>query len=214
MKDGENQHIESSDLHEGHKSLDLFSPVANFDDLTGSGNSGKIMKAQSDDLFIPVSAPTILVVVIYRILDDRGWLVSERFYPVLQSIQGLLPFPPLLMAFHPCVAESGETFVFPRKIDPPGLKANSWNQSLDEALQQSGQWMRVWPDSQTERYHYEHVKGPDGILLEYPDFEADLAASLSANVIDRVDHPIIETILAERLRNKALQASKPDEEIY
>tara|TARA_R110000823_G_C15947080_1_gene501119 strand:+ start:1790 stop:2449 length:660 start_codon:yes stop_codon:yes gene_type:complete len=194
--------------------LDGFSPIADFDELTGGSSTGKIMKAQQDDLFAPVSPPKVLACVIHRVLDDRGWLVAEKYCLVPQHLQGLLPVGPRKLAFHPCVAESGKHFIFPRKIDSLGYKPNSWNQSLDEALQKVGQWRRIWPDNQAERYHYEFAKGPDGVLLEYPGFEDDLAASLSSNIIDRLDHPILEAILAERQRAMEQQKAKSDREVY
>jgi hypothetical protein len=156
----------------------------------------RIRRFQRDEAFTRVGNAVTYAILIHRKVDAQGYYRGEDYHPIPGALQAQLGSLLRSVAFTPCLSQSGEHFILARKVDPPGAPANSWNQSLAEALiEPPGQWMKIWSDSLVQRYQYELVQPQLEGSPEYPDFAQDLEAALSPNIITSLDHPVIQRIL-------------------
>jgi hypothetical protein len=134
-----------------------------------------------------------LVCYVERRTDPQGYYIGEDYYPVHSALQPKVRQPLRLVKFHGCWSNSGKCFICPQKKDIPGRRPNSWNASLAKALDTpAGQWLKIWSDSLTEQYQYELVPPAVEGNPDYPEFQQDLEKALKPNIIDRLDHPILQ----------------------
>ncbi len=121
-----------------------------------------IRRPRRDEPFTTVADPTTIACIVERKLDNWGNPSGEEYYPVIGDLQNQVGAGIRSVAFHPCATASGETFIYPQKIDPPQAWANSWNASLAQALSlPPDQWRTVWSDKMAECYQHDLVTPPN-----------------------------------------------------
>jgi hypothetical protein len=154
-----------------------------------------IRRPRRDEPFTTVADPTTIACIVERKLDNWG----EEYYPVIGDLQNQVGAGIRSVAFHPCATASGETFIYPQKIDPPQAWANSWNASLAQALSlPPGQWRTVWSDKEAECYQHDLVAPQMENTPEYPKFQEDLEQALTPNIIDSLDHSVLQRLLGQQ----------------
>ena len=179
--------------------LDSCKPQASLSRADSPSAAPNIRKPGRDEVFTTAAGPTTIAVVIEHKLDFWGNPSGERYYPVTGGLQQQLVSDIRSVAFHPCVSASGQAFIFPQKLDPPQSWVNSWNASLATALTlPPGQWRVVWSDKGAECYQHDLMTAPVEGIPEYSDFQKDLENALSPNIIDCLDHPVIQRLLANQ----------------
>ena len=172
-----------------------------FVDKDGNAVANKIRRSGRNEVFSTTGSQKELPCALWRIRDGIGNLVSEVYCPVARALHQQLPVKMRMVRFHACISESGETFIYPQKLDPPGMPANSWNESLDKALSSHPrEWITLWSDSEVQSYQYEPVRSDSQARIEYPDFEKDLSEALEPNFINDVNHPIVRELQGQRRR--------------
>lgn len=176
-------------------SLNDCTPTGTLEEGDGQAIS-TIRGPNRDDAFALIDHPVKLACVIERSEDASGQYAGESYYPVAKSLQDKLIKHTRLVAFHPCLSQTGEHFILPQKLQLANSQQNSWNISLAEALSTpQGQWLRLWSDRGLQRYEFELVDIESDDKLEYPEFQNDLDRSLSENIIDSLKHPVIQHLL-------------------
>jgi hypothetical protein len=159
-----------------------------------------IRRFQQDEPFTRVvTEPITIACLIDRKEDNGGFYAGEDYYPVPAQFQNQARRFLRNLAFHACVTAYGEWFILAQKLDLPHSRPNSWNESLAKALGEPvGQWLKVWSDSPAQRYQYELVQPQMEGTPEYPDFAEDLEKSLVPNIIDTLNHPVLQRLLDDR----------------
>jgi len=171
--------------------------------------SKSITRPRRDEPFTTVADPIIVACVVDRKRARFSQQASEEYYPVTRELQQQAGTGLRSVAFHPCVNASGNTFIYPQKLDPPHAWPNTWNASLAQALSlPTGQWRTVWSDKEAECYQHELVEPPMESTPEYPNFREDLEQALTPNIIATIDHPVLQQILCRQ------DADIDNEEIY
>lgn len=197
----------SNNLDENHSaavspldiSLNSCSPKPNFQPSNPVITTQKIRRARRDEAFTTVGEPRLFSCLIDRKRDNWGNISGEDYYPVISDLQNQVGSSIRSVAFHPCVSSSGETFIYPQKLDPPNMWANPWNASLAEVFSiKQGLWRIVRSDKAAQCYHHEVVILPIGKKPEYPAFQDDLEQALTPNIITSINHPVVQKILAEQ----------------
>jgi hypothetical protein len=197
---------------ENESLLESCTPAINPHRATLSGER-RIRRFELDEPFTTVGTPVILCVAIKREASSGGFYSGEQYHPIPVHLQADLRRISRQVAFHACVGRTGP-FILPQKLDPPGAPPNSWNQSLANALAHPpGQWRKVWVDRDLERYRCDLISSPVEGDPEYPDFKEDLERALKPNIVDRVDHPVVQQILDARNRRNR-EIDDLDERIY
>jgi hypothetical protein len=159
----------------------------------------QIGRPPRDEPFTRVDEGIALQCIIYRNRDQWGNYTGEEYYPVTADLHSTIPVPMRTVAFHPCISKPGQCYICPQKVDPPGSRSNPWNASLAEALSvPSGQWLKIWSDRDAERYQHELLPPQMEGTLEYPDFAKDLEKALVPNIIDTLNHPVLQRLLDDR----------------
>jgi hypothetical protein len=188
--------------------LDSCKPTASLLPAGSPPTASIIRKSGRAEVFTTTGMPPIIAVIIDRKLDSWGNSSGEIFHPVTGEIQNQVAAGIRSLAFHPCVSASGQAFIYPQKLDPAHSWANSWNASLATALTlPPGQWRTVWSDKGAECYQHDLVTAPVEGIPEYPHFQADLENALSPNIIDSLEHPVIQQLLGN-------QSAVNDLEVY
>ncbi len=158
-----------------------------------------IRRATQDEDFTTLADPVTLACIVDRQEDSWGNYTGEIYYPVSGTLQGNIGLPVRSVAFHPCITATGTTFIYPQKLDPPRSRVNSWNASLADALShQPGHWRRIWSDSDAQRYQHDLVSARMEDTPAYPGFRDDLEQVLSPNIINSLDHPVIQRLLCQQ----------------
>lgn len=203
--------IETQSTHEQNASSALTAcrPVTATQSADPNASSGKIRRPRRDEPFTTVGQPMIIACIVDRKRDSWGNPGSEDYHPVVGTLQPQAGSDLRSIAFHPCATASGETFIYPQKLDPPNTWANSWNASLAQALAHpAGQWRTVWSDKTAECYKHELVEPPMEGIPEYPNFREDLEQALTPNIITSLDHPVFQQLIGQQ------EGHIHDEEIY
>jgi hypothetical protein len=152
-----------------------------------------IRPAPRDEPFTRTGQTFDLVCFVKRKTDAQGYYITDEYYPVLGTLQPKVKLPLRWVTYHGCVLSPSKRFIYPQKKDIPGRRPNSWNASLAKALDTpAGQWLKIWSDSLTEQYQYELVPPAVEGNPDYPEFQQDLEKALKPNIIDRLDHPILQ----------------------
>lgn len=194
--------------HKGN-SLENCGPVNGCTPTSSVLTTKRIRRPRRDESFTTVAAPRPIACIVDRQYDKWRNISGEEYYPVIGELQNQVGSSLRSIAFHPCINTIGETFIYPQKLDPPHTWANSWNASLAEALRHPhGQWRTVWSDKEAECYQHDLVQSPTQVILEYPGFDDDLEQALTKNIVDSLDHPVIQKTLAET------RIDSSDEETY
>jgi hypothetical protein len=158
-----------------------------------------IRRPQQDESFTRIAEPITIACIIERKEDSGGFYAGEDFYPVPKKYQDQMRRFLRNLAFHPCGTATRARIIVPQKLDPPHSRPNTWNESLAKALGEPvGQWLKIWSDSTVQRYQYELVQPQTEGTPEYPDFVEDLEKALAPNIIESLDHPVIQRIFDDR----------------
>ncbi len=189
--------------------LHACSPVSGFQPSSSAAPEHKIRRPRRDEPFTTVAEPVPVACIVDRKSDNWGNPSGEDYYPVIAELQNQVGPGIRSVAFHPCVSASGEGFIYPQKLDPPHAWANSWNASLAQALSlPPGQWRTVWSDKEAECYQHDLVAPQMENTPEYPKFQEDLEQALTPNIIDSLDHPVLQRLLGQQ------DTDSDNEEIY
>jgi hypothetical protein len=189
----------STSDHNDATSLEACSPVTGHQPATAPSAGSRIKRPRRDEPFTTVAGPVPIACIVDRKLDKWGNPTGEEYYPVTGELQNQVGAGLRTVAFHPCMPISGVGFIYPQKQDPPHAWANSWNASLAQALElPPGQWRTVWSDKDEDCYQHDQVAPPVEGIPEYPGFQEDLEQALTPNIIDSLDHPVLQRLLGQQ----------------
>lgn len=174
-------------------------PIDGLQEGKGLPEESTIRRPKRDEAFTLVDDPVKLACVVKRNEDNLGQYAGESYHPVTASLQNKVEKGLRLVAFHPCRSQTGENFILPQKLQLANSLDNTWISSLAEALSTlQGQWLKLWSNSGLHRYEFDPVDIESDCDLAYPDFQKDLDMSLSANIIDSLEHPDIQHLMTSQ----------------
>jgi hypothetical protein len=189
----------STEQSQKDNSLENCSPTSGLQPHYPQTAENKIRRSRRDEPFTTVGDPKHIACLVDKNRDDWGNQTGEDYYPVIGDLQSQVGSSIRSIAFHPCVTATGETFIYPQKIDPPDIWANSWNASLAKALSlPDRQWRTVASDKAAQCYQYEQVNSPMSDTPRYLTFEDDLNQALTPNIVSKLDHPVVQKTLSEQ----------------
>jgi hypothetical protein len=136
--------------------------------------------------------------ILERLHDESGNFRGQIVHPVVGEIQQDPGVARLQRAFEfRGAGTDGQTGLVYRMLPSPATGANSWLTSAESAMHSLvGTWGRVTSDRNAGVYHFERLNLPAHMNTDIPDVDALVDELLENFIIDRLDHPVLQRLLA------------------